>query len=781
VAPRWLARAVSAAAGAIGIKDDRTHTVSSAPAAAGADAPLPDRIGRYRVERRLGRGGMGVVYAGRDERLDRPVALKLIGADTPGEEERRRFAREAKAAARVNHPHVCQVYEVDEHAGQPFIAMELLAGEPLSERLAGGPVAPADAVAWTLQVLDALRALHAQSLVHRDLKPSNVFLGPHGVKVLDFGLAREVQGSIDTGANPITRTGAVMGTPRYMAPEQVYGHETDARTDLFAAGAILFEMLAGRPAFPGRTAVEVLYATLHEHPPALAGSPVVVALDRVVRRALAKDPDQRFPSAEAMAADLRAVPAGEAGTVTRARALTRLIVLPFRVLRADPETDFLSLGLAEAIASSLSGCPPLVVRSSLLGQRFAGESLDLKRLAAEVDVDRAITGTLLRSGPELRVGAQLLEVPSGTVLWSHTATVPAGDVFGIQDDLAGRVLASVAPADPAAPAPARRDVPRTARAYEFYLRANEVGRDYAQLPVARDLYRECLEEDPGYAPAWARLGRALRVIGKYLGEPGANVAQAEEALARALALNPELGVAHKYSAHLEAEGGRVGDALARLLARARVDRNDPEIFGALVHACRYAGLQRESRAAHAEALRLDPNASTSVAFTLWAQGDFAALADGSSDVIDQHPRTLALVCLGRPEEARAVIESASARTSLAILRHMLEQARALIDGRDADALRMVDETLPRMTDPEGRLLQALVLARVGQRERALRLLEECVAGGFYGVAALPGHPWLSSVRGEPAFERALRDAAERTEALRRTFADSGGVTLLGVG
>jgi tetratricopeptide (TPR) repeat protein len=367
------------------------------------------------------------------------------------------------------------------------------------------------------------------------------------------------------------------------------------------------------------------------------------------------------------------------------------------------------------------------------------------------------------------------------VLWSHTATVPAGDVFGIQDDLAGRVLASVAPPDAAAaPRSARRDVPRTARAYEFYLRANEVGRDYAQLPVARDLYRECLEEDPEYAPAWARLGRALRVIGKYLGEPVANLAQAEDALARALALSPELGIAHKYSAHLEAESGRVGEALGRLLARARVDRNDPEIFGALVHACRYAGLQQESLAAHAEALRLDPNASTSVAFTLWAQGDYAALADGRSDVIDQHPRALALVCLGRPEEARAVIESAGTRASLAIMRDVLDQTLALIDGRDADAIRLCDEMLPRFSDPEGRTLQVCVLARVGKAERALALLEESVDGGFYGVAALLGHPWLAAVRDDPAFVRVIRRAAERTDALRRTFADAGGVTLLGL-
>ena len=274
--------------------------------------------------------------------------------------------------------------------------------------------------------------------------------------------------------------------------------------------------------------------------------------------------------------------------------------------------------------------------------------------------------------------------------------------------------------------------------------------------------------------------RDRRVIGKYLGEPAANLARAEEAFARALALNPELAVAHKYTAHLEAERGRVGDALARLLQRARVDRNDPEIFGGLVHACRYAGLLDESLAAHAEALRLDPNASTSVAFTLWAQGDYAALADGRSDVIDQHPRTLALVCLGRSEEARAVIEPAGARASLAIMRSTLDQTLALIDGRDAEALRLCDEMLPRFSDPEGRVLQACVLARLGQGERAIALLEQSVDGGFYGVAALPAHPWLAAVRDDPAFVRAIRRAAVRTDALRRTFADAGGVTLLGL-
>ena len=214
-----------------------------------------------------------------------------------------------------------------------------------------------------LGVLAALSALHARGIVHRDLKPSNVFLTPHGVKLLDFGLARpEVERSLGS-ATELTRAGLVMGTPRYMAPEQVTGDAVDTRTDLFAAGSILFEMLAGRPAFSGRNVIEILHATVHEQPPALTGSPAVAAVDRVIRRALAKRPAERPASADEMAAELREIRSEAGDSVPMlAHALTRLVVLPFRVLRPDPETDFLAFSLPDAIATSLSGIGSLVVR-----------------------------------------------------------------------------------------------------------------------------------------------------------------------------------------------------------------------------------------------------------------------------------------------------------------------------------------------------------------------------------------------------------------------------------
>src|SRR6476659_10064597 len=249
--------------------------------------PVPDRIGRYKIERKIGEGGMGVVYAAHDERLDRAVALKTIRGETD-ETSRKRLWREARAAAGISHPNICQLYEVEETVDGLVMAMELLAGEPLGARVARGPLSPADTSTIALQVLDALGALHARGLIHRDLKPSNLFLTPHGVKLLDFGLARPIASSLAADdSTRLTEAGTSVGTPNYMAPEQVRGEPLDARADLFALAAMLFEMLSGKVAFDGATMIDVLHAVLHEQPPALSGGATVAGLDRVNSKVMA--------------------------------------------------------------------------------------------------------------------------------------------------------------------------------------------------------------------------------------------------------------------------------------------------------------------------------------------------------------------------------------------------------------------------------------------------------------------------------------------------------------
>ena len=407
---------------------------------------VPARIGHYVINRKIGEGGMGVVYAARDEVLERVVALKTMSSLAGGDETaRQRFWREARAAASVNHPNVCQIHEIGEDAGTLFIAMELLDGESLADRLRAGPLRLSEAVPISLGMLAALSALHGRGLVHRDLKPSNVFLTPHGVKLLDFGLARPELAGLTGSAPGLTQSGMVIGTPRYMAPEQVLGDAVDARSDLFSAGAILFEMIAGRPAFGGATIVDVLHATVHEQPPALSGSPAIAAADRVIRRALAKRPADRFATANDLAGALRELPSGD-GDDSRAvaRALTRIVVLPFRVLRPDPETDFLAFSLPDAIATSLSGVGSLVVRSGAMAARFAADAPDLKLLASEADVDRVVMGTLLRAGDQVRATAQLIEAPAGTLITSQTVHSSLGDLFALQDDIARRIVSALA-------------------------------------------------------------------------------------------------------------------------------------------------------------------------------------------------------------------------------------------------------------------------------------------------------------------------------------------------
>src|SRR5438552_4323146 len=200
---------------------------------------------------------MGVVYEARDPRLDRSVALKTLRTAGGAADAKERLRREARAAASVNHPNVCQVYDVGEEDGEVYVAMELLQGEPLSDRIGRGPIPPTESLEASLGVLAALEALHRRGIVHRDLKPSNVFLTPHGVKLLDFGLALPPAGDAAGGERRLTMTGAILGTPQYMAPERWQGGEAGPDSDLFSLGAVLFEMLTGRPAFGGRSPMEV--------------------------------------------------------------------------------------------------------------------------------------------------------------------------------------------------------------------------------------------------------------------------------------------------------------------------------------------------------------------------------------------------------------------------------------------------------------------------------------------------------------------------------------------
>jgi serine/threonine protein kinase len=744
--------------------------------------PPSQIVGRYRIDRQLGEGGMGIVYAAHDLQLDRPVALKRIRGGAEDATARERLKREARTAAGISHPSVCQVYELVEDVDELFIVMELLEGESLAERLRGGPLPVTTAVPLALSIVSVLEQMHRRGLIHRDLKPANIFLTPHGVKLLDFGLARSIDVSAPDTATLLTTPGMVIGSPGYMAPEQALGQAVDHRTDLHAVAAILYEMLAGESPFTRGNMVDTLHAVVHEQPPSLSGSTAIRATDAVIRRGLAKRPDDRFQQAGDMAQALRAALAqSDSGESARARPLTRLIILPFRLLKADPEIEFLSFGLADAIAATLSGINSLAIRSSLTAAAVAERPFDPKALSTEVAVDAVVTGSLLRSGEQVRVTVQLIATPEGTILWSHGSQMAMADVFQLQDDLCHRILESLAiPLSTHERGALKQDVPATPRAYELYLRANHHSYDAQNWTVARDLYESCLGEDPTYAPAWARVGRCYRLMAKFTAttveEQKDSLRRADEAFQRAFAISPELPVAHNLYTALECDLGRAVTAIGRLLGMARKRTADAELYAGLVHACRYAGLLDASIAAHQRARQLDPHVPTSVAHSYWMKGNYDRAAEDPFGTLG-YVSALALVSAGREQEARALLRDREERLADPRARDYLFALRALLDNNREGSL----DALNRVTinpDPESLFYVARTFARLGEVERALQELERATAA-FFCHPILVQDPWLDPLRGDSRFLRLLRALEEKHRQAVTMFTDQGGERVLG--
>ena len=726
---------------------------------------------------------MGVVYSADDTRLNRPVALKMILDSGNDEDSRKRFLREAQAAARVTHPNICRLYDIGEVDGKPFLVMELLEGESMSVRLGRGPMPLTEALEVALSVLSALAALHRSSMVHRDLKPSNVFLSTQGVKLLDFGLAKPIAPQFDDGRTQteLTGHGIIAGTPRYSSPEQATGKPVDARSDLFAAAAILFEALAGKPAFAGNSAMEIFHSVLYETPPALSGSQAISAGDRIVRRAMDKNPANRFAAADEMAAELRAVMRlDDSGTHVVTRAMKRLIVLPFRALRSDPETDFLAFSLPDAIAASLAGLSSLVVRSSLAAARFAGAVLDLRQIAKEVDVDTVLTGTLLRAGTQLRLTTQLVEAPSGTLIWSKASQVELSDIFQLQDTLVSGVVESLAlPLTAGDRQQLAHDAPANATAYDLYLRANEAAKVFSGFSEAIGLYEQCVALDPGYAPAWARLGRARWLVGKFTEGAAEHLAKGRSAIERALELNPDLPLAHNLYTNIQVDQGRAIDALRRLLKRLRSSKTDPELLAGLTHASRYCGLLQASLEAHRQARRLDPNILTTVSHTYFAMGDYQGALEASGPDFGYFT-ALRVAMLGRVEEAIAILKEKEHTVSERIGGVFMSALRKLLEGNREASLKTSHELMTgTFKDPEGKYYLARQLAYLSDSGRATRLLKDTVDHGYFCYPQLASDPWLDPIRGDAEFKRLLDRAKVLHQEAIEVFRTEGGPPLLG--
>jgi adenylate cyclase len=384
---------------------------------------------------------------------------------------------------------------------------------------------------------------------------------------------------------------------------------------------------------------------------------------------------------------------------------------------------------------------------------------------------------LLRAGSQVRVATQLVEVQSGRLLWSKTTQVTLSDIFQLQDDLTREIVESLSlPLSPREKRMLSQDAPATARAYEYYLRANELASDPKSWGIARDLYQQAIDDDPRYAPAWARLGGLLRRIGKVGGGTHEDRVRAEAAVRRALELNPDLPLAHNLMAQIDIDGGRAREAMVRLIALASRQSTDPELFAGLVYACRYCGLLGPSLRADLRARRLDPSIKTSVIHTLFMMGKHEA-AEGlnwDAPVVT----AFALVAQGREQEALALLAQREQKLPPR-LRQITHALTALLEGRRDEAVAEIHIIAADFGDLEGLYYLARQLAFAGAHDDAMRLLERATGRGFWCYRAFASDVWLDPLRHRQDFVALLQRAGEERDLARAAFASAGGDQILG--
>lgn len=771
---------------------ERLRPAPSPPAPAPGGGP--GRSGRlfshYQLKEQVGGGGMGVIYRGTDTRLEREVAVKFLAQRLYDDEQAKlRFLQEARTASAIDHPNICTIFEIDEtEDGELYLVMAYYEGQTLSQRLRErGPLPVQEALDIARQTLNGLGRAHEVGVVHRDVKPGNLMLTPYGeVKILDFGLAKLTDGAVQ-----LTQTGMVHGTAAYMSPEQAKGHKADHRADIWATGVVLYEMLAGHYPFRGDHPASILYAVVHEEPPALAAvrDDVPFEVEEAISTALQKDADFRYQTVPEMLSALDGPPPSFSSPPTltyaapgSARPQRSILVLPFVNVSQSDEFDFFSDGLTDEVITDLSSIESLRVISRTSAMQLKGTEKDIRTIGRELGVRYILEGAVRIRGESLRLTAKLVDAGRDSNIWAEKFSGRLDDVLEIQEQLSRQIVDALKIR--LSPQEEERLAERPiadARAYECYLRAKQEVLRYSEegLDRALSLLDEA-ERIVGENPLLlsARAYALWQYVNAGVTGDRSLLETARGHADRILEIDPDSPHGHRLLGIMEFAGGHPQEAVRHFKRALAKDPNDVDTLAWMLALYAMVGLPATALPIADRLLRIDPLTPFhhALAGFLWVLGGAPerglpslekALSMEPENQVSQLLYAQNLATLGRADEAlkrlEELVQTADGSLFGQIAACLVAALRG--DGRGAHQAISDEAEATIRADPEWPWMVAQCHAMLGDGDEAVGWLRSAVDHGFINYPLLAEHdPHLESIRADAGFQELLAEVEARWRA-----------------